>query len=124
MTKGKRLSKFAIAERKAWKFYQEWRKTGSKSPAFSDELVCVTRLGWNHLLDSRKRRTKKEKIRRFQALPHAKKLLETATTVQEYREKDGISYWAFVAIMNGMQIKVIVSAKNKQKCFLSVIVLR
>lgn len=124
MTKAKRLSKFSIAERKAWKFYEDWRKTGSKSPAFHGELILVTRLGWDHLLDSRKRRSKKEKIRRFQALPLAKKLLETATTVQEYREKDGISYWALMAIMDGRQIKVIVSARNKKKCFLSVIVLR
>ncbi len=57
----------------AWNYYQKWRKTGSICPAFNGERIYVTRLGWNHLVSPRKKRTAKDKIRRFQALPLAKK---------------------------------------------------
>ena len=119
-----RKSKFEKAQIRAWSFYERWRKSGSASPAFNGEMIYVTRLGWDHLVDPRKHRTTKEKIRRFEALPLAKKLLEMSTTYQEYRQDHGISFWAFQANLEGKKIKVIVSAKNKKKCFLSVIVFK
>ena len=124
MGKGHRKSKLEKQQVKAWIWYQEWRKTGSIAPAFGGEHVVVSRIGWDHLLDSRKHRTGADKIRRLQALPLAKKLIETSTTYQEFRKEHGISFWAFVAVMDGKKIKVIVSAKKRTKCFLSVIVFR
>mgnify|MGYP001573421236 CR=1 FL=1 len=116
-----RLDKTTI---KAWKFYDTWRKTGSYSPALKDKIK-ITRLGWDHLLNPKKRRTKVQKIRRLEALPLAKKLIENATTYQEYRQKLDIEYYAFVAEMEGKRIKVVISRKNKKdRAFLSVIVLR
>ena len=122
MGKKRRKSVLDKAQHRAWVFYRHWRKTGSKCPAFKYEMIYVTRIGWDHLVDPRKHRTTKEKIRRFEALPLAKKLLEMSTTYQEYRQDHGISFWAFQATLDGRKIKVIVSAKNKKKCFLSVIV--
>lgn len=116
-----RLEKVTI---KAWKFYETWRKIGSYSPALKDKIM-ITRLGWDHLLNPKKRRTKVQKIRRLEALPLAKKLIESATTYQEYRQKLDIEYYAFVAEMEGKRIKVVISRKNKKdRAFLSVIVLR
>lgn len=125
MGKKHKRSTLEITQKCAWKFYQTWRQTGSYNPALREQIL-VTRLGWDHLLNPRKRRTKAEKIRRLNALPLAKKLLEISTTHQEHRvDKDkGISYWAFVATMDGRQIKVVVSARNKKKYFLSVIVMK
>lgn len=122
MGKKNRKSKLEKAQHRAWVFYQKWRSTGSRCPAFKGEIIAVTRIGWDHLVDPRKHRTVQEKIRRFEALPLAKKLLEISTTYQEFREDHGISFWAFQANLDGKKIKVIVSAKNKRKCFLSVIV--
>lgn len=116
-----RLDKATI---RAWKFYNTWRMSGSYSPALKDKIK-ITRLGWDHLLSPKKRRTKIQKIRRLEALPLAKKLIESATTYQEYRQKLDIEYYAFVAEMEGKRIKVVISRKNKKdRTFLSVIVLR
>jgi hypothetical protein len=124
MGKKHKNSKFQKEQIRAWKFYDAWRKRGSKCPAFGGEMIYVTRIGWDHLVDPSKHRTVQEKIRRFEALPLAKKLIEISTTYQEYREDHGISFWAFQANLDGKKIKVIVSAKNKKKCFLSVIVFK
>jgi len=124
MGKGRRKSKFDKIRDRSWRFYSNWRKTGSKCPAFQNEVIHISRFGWNHLLDSRKHRTTADTIRRLEAIPLAKKLLETATTVQEFRKDKGISYWAFTALLDGKRIKVVVSAKNTKKYFLSVIVYR
>lgn len=78
-------SKLEKAQDRAWRFYQAWRKTGSECPAFNNERIYVSRLGWNHLVSPRKKRTMKEKIRRFEVLPLAKKLIEQSTTFQEHR---------------------------------------
>jgi hypothetical protein len=120
----KTQSKFEKIQKQAWAYYQKWSLKGSFSPALNEKIL-VSRFGWNHLVDPRKRRTKVQKIKRFLALPLAKKLIETATTYQEHRFDHGINYYAFIAEMEGKRIKVVISSKNnKQKVFLSVIVLR
>lgn len=122
--KGKKKSKYQKIESRAKEYYERWRKTGSFSPALN-EVICVTRIGWNHLIDPRKRRTKRQKAVRLESLPLAKKLIETSTTYQEKRNDKSIEYYAFVAEIGGRRIKVVVSSKNGgKKVFLSVIVLR
>ncbi len=108
----------------AKQYYFNWRKEKTFCPAFKED-VLVTRIGWNHLVGSRFR-TKAERIRRFKALPLAKKLIKKSTTYQEYRYKNGLHYYALVAEMEGVKIKVILSSKKKdrKKNFLSVMVLR
>lgn len=117
-------SKYQKVESSARIYYENWRKSGSFSPALN-EKIYVTRFGWNHILDPHKRRSKVQKIKRLKALPLARKILETATTYQEHRQNKGINYYAFIAETGGNRIKVVVSAKrNKPKIFLSVIVLK
>lgn len=117
-------SKYQKIESKAKIYYENWRKLGSDSPALN-EKIYVTRFGWNHILNPRKRRSKVQKIKRLKALPLARKILETATTYQEHRQDKGINYYAFIAEAGGNRIKVAVSAKGRgPKTFLSVVVLR
>lgn len=120
----KRQDKYSKVKEWAKNYYFRWRKEKTYCPAFKEE-VLVTRIGWHHLVGSRFR-TKAEKIKRFKALPLAKKLIKTASIFQEYRYYRGIHYFAIVAEMDGAKIKVILSAKkkDKKKNFLSVIVLR
>lgn len=125
MSKGHHKSKLQIAVDRAWKFYEKWRGHEPITPAFK-ERVHATRLGWDHIINPRHRRSKADKIRQLDALPLAKKLLTLATTYQEYRYADGFHYYALQAEMDGKRIKVIVSSKKKsgKKYFLSVIILR
>lgn len=124
MGHGRKKDKYTKEKDKAKDFYDRWRNQTTYSPAFKQH-VLVTRIGWHHLVGSRYR-TKVERIKRFQALPLAKKLIETATTFQEHRYKHGIHYYALVAHMEGTRIKVILSAKkkDKKKNFLSVMILQ
>lgn len=124
MGKRKKNSKLDKAKVIAWKFYIAWRKTGSASPAFDNEIIWVSRLGWNHLVSPRKHRTQQETLRRLKALPLAKKIIETSTTYQEYRKDRDITYWAFIAYLDSQKIKVVVSSRNKKKYFLSVILMK
>lgn len=119
---GKR-DKYTRVKNRAKSYYWRWRKEKTFCPAFNED-VLVSRIGWNHLLGVRFR-TKAERIRRFKALPLAKKLIKKATTYQEYRYKNGLHYYALVAEMEGVKIKVILSTKKKdrKKNFLSVMVL-
>ena len=119
-----RKSKYTKVKNWAKEYYFRWRKEKTFCPAFNEDIL-ITRIGWNHLVGVRFR-TKAEKIRRFKALPLAKKLIKKATTYQEYRYKNGLHYYALVAEMEGIKIKVVLSAKkkDKKKNFLSVMVFR
>ncbi len=124
MGKSHKKDKYTKVKEWAKDYYSRWRKEQTYCPAFGEEIL-VTRIGWNHLVGSRYR-TKTERVRRFKALPLAKKLIKKATIYQEYRYKNGLHYFAIVAEMDGKKIKVILSSKkkDKKKNFLSVIVLR
>lgn len=126
MSKGRHKSKLQTAVDRAWRFYNsQWRGQEPMTPAFQ-EKVYATRLGWEHIINPRHRRSKTDKIRRLEILPLAKKLLAISNTYQEHRFANGFHYYAFQAEMEGRRIKVIVSSKTKagRKYFLSVIVLR
>ena len=124
MGNSRHKDKYAKVKTWAKDYYSRWRKEKTYCPAFGEDIL-VTRIGWNHLVGSRYR-TKAEKIKRFKALPLAKKLIKKATIYQEYRYKNGLHYFAIAAEMDGKKIKVILSSKkkDKKKNFLSVIVLR
>ena len=123
MGKSHKKDKYTREKERAKSFYYQWRNQTTYSPAFKQDIL-VTRIGWHHLVGSRYR-TKADRIRRFRALPLAKKLIETATTFQEHRYRHGVHYYALVAQMEGTRIKVILSAKkkDKKKNFLSIMVL-
>lgn len=119
----RRQNQYSKVKTWAKTYYQKWRLETTFCPAFKQN-VLITRIGWHHLVGSRFR-TKAEKIRRFKALPLAKKLIKTATTYQEHRYRHGIHFYSLVAEMDGRRIKIILSSKKKdsQKNFLSVIML-
>lgn len=127
MSKGKRAGKLRSAKRIGWEFYdQKWRGKEKVCPALK-EPVYATRSGWNHLVEAKKR-TRVEQVRRLQALPLAKKMLETTTTYQEHRvgEDKVTHYFAFSGYIGGKKIKVVVRSKGFEgkKYFLSVMVLK
>ena len=83
----------------ARKFYDEWRNVNSFSPALN-ETVIVSLKGWNHIAGTKgHKRNVLDVLRRFKLLPYAKKLIETANTIQYKRKKKGITYIAIEAIM-------------------------
>lgn len=125
MTKGKRISKFEKARRKALKFYfTKWRGHENFTPAFNQK-VFATRSGWGHLINPSRKRTKIEQMKRFEILPLAKKLLESAATFQEHRKDNLGHYFAFTGYIAGRKIKVVVRSKTfkGQKYFYSVMIL-
>ena len=125
MGSGKRISKFEKARRKAFRFYSiKWRGHESVTPAFNQK-VLITRSGWDHLINPSRKRTKVEQMERFEILPLAKKLLETAVTFQEHRQDNLGHYFAFAGYIGGRKIKVVVRSKSfkGQKYFYSVMVL-
>lgn len=125
MTKGKKVSKFQKAYKKAWNFYfRKWAKNEAITPVFN-QRVLVTRSGWDHLINPVHKRTKIEQMERFKILPLARKLLETATTFQEHRKDNHGHYFGFTGYIGGRKIKVIVRSKtfSGQKYFYSVMIL-
>ncbi len=125
MGKGKHKSKYKTARDKAESFYfKKWRGKEKTAPAFG-EIVFVSRAGWDHIV-FQKKRSKAEQLRRLEALPSAKKLLETSTTYQEHRNKGGADYFAIVGFIERQRIKIVVrsKARSSKKFLYSVIVLR
>jgi len=125
MSKGKKVSKFEKAKRKAEVFYfNKWKGDEKITPAFGQK-VLVTRSGWDHLINPPRKRTKVEQMKRFEVLPLARKLLESAPTFQEHR-RDGFGhYFAFTGYIGGRKIKVVVRSKTFKgnKYFYSVMIL-
>lgn len=115
----------------AWKFYQEWRKEKTYSPAFKAE-VRVSLLGWSHISGSdkaRKRRTYKDVYRRYKLLPHAKEIIKTSTTIQNITEKRNRKFYALEAIVEVIYQKkkenrkirvILIEDKLENKIFYSV----
>ena len=83
-------------------------------PAFPGEKVYFNAAGKHHLFykPNRASRNSKESSIRVALLGHALKLLELMPVAQEedWEEKDGkvINYWAFIGVVDGKRIKVIV----------------
>lgn len=85
----------------AWKFYQEWRKEKTYSPAFKSE-IRISLKGWTHLSGSdraKRKRTYKDAYRRYKLLPYAKEIIETSTTIQNITEKRGRKFYALEAVV-------------------------
>jgi len=123
--RGSHKSKYKVARDKAEIFYfKKWRGKEKTAPAFN-EIVLISRAGWEHIV-FQKKRSKAEQLRRLETLPLAKKLLETSTTYQEERSKGEAQYFAIVGFVERKRIKVVVRSKGKngKKYLYSVIVLR
>ncbi len=132
------ISNYEKIREDALNFYQKIRDI--RCPALNNELVHFTSEGFNHLVYKGRRteRSKNDQITKFKLLPRAKKLVEIATTYQEYDEglieirrkrfkkvvyeSVSVKYWGLVAIIENFRIKIIVrQIGNGQKQFWSVI---
>ncbi|MEK7550088.1 MAG: hypothetical protein AAB519_03870 [Patescibacteria group bacterium] len=117
-----------------------YKKIGRiRCPALNNEYVHFTSEGFHHLqFSSGNERSKDEQMTKFDLLIRARKIIEIATTHQEYdeclemvrkkmkkrREEVAmrVQYWALVAILQGRKVKVIVrQVGTGQKHFYSVI---
>lgn len=93
-----------------------------RNPYFGDEIV-LNADGFHHLrFSARRERNREEQVLKFTLLPLGLRILENATTLQEYRRllgpvgqpsaRDGsvpmklIEWWGFVAIFVKQEIKV------------------
>jgi len=102
-------------------YFKNWAKNPPKCPAFKEELIHISRIGWEHIAHD-KAKTRMDILGRFFILERAKKLLETTTQFQNYETRNGAEYWAFNAVVQDVKIRVIVKAiQGKEKHFLSVI---
>lgn len=107
------MAKIKTVIKKAKRFYfEKWRGKEKVCPAFG-EKVCVTRLGWNHIVYNRRHKTK-DVVMRLNNLKLAKELLETATLYQDFRKTGNLYYYGFDAVIRGKKIRVIVSSKGKK----------
>ena len=120
------------------KFYANTRPV--KSPTLN-EVVHFTAEGFNHIIfkGSRSERDRTSQIMRFKLLPRAIKLIEVATTYQEYEEtikqfwvkthkhqvqkSKPVKYWGIIGIIEGRKIKVILRkiGDNGQLHFWSIV---
>lgn len=102
-----------------------WQKYHRVRRVFCPALnhwVYFSKLGWNHLVE-RKKRSTPEYFRRLEVLPHAEKIVRTSSTYQarHINPNDGIEYVNFIAVRAGMTIKVTITrVKNGKFTFFSV----
>lgn len=92
-------------------YFNVWRGSEKPCPAFGGEVVKVTRAGWNHILFSPKRESL-EMLRRLRLLPCAKRMIENAKIVKEYRREGEVEYWSIEEVIEKKKIRVVVRSKN------------
>jgi hypothetical protein len=114
------LAYFESKKQKAYELYS--RRDKVYSPYFK-ENVFLNSNGFHHLqFSDRHERKKEEQVLKFTLLPLGLRIIETATTLQEYRKllcpvghksaRDGsrpmkmVEWWGFVAIFVKQGIKV------------------
>jgi len=103
-------------------YFNVWRGNEGPCPAFNGEIIQITRAGWNHLLFSPKRDSA-EMFRRLDLLPCARRIIESAREVKEYRRDGEVEYWSLERIVKGRKIRVIIrSVKGGPKQFFSVFI--
>ena len=113
---------FSYAKKISRDFYfNNWSKNPPKCPAFKGEVIHISRVGWEHITHD-EAKTRMDILGRIFILERAKDLLETAGQFQDYEKRNGIEYWIFNAVAQGVKIRVIVRAiEGKEKHFLLVV---
>lgn len=86
--------------KRAWKFYNEWRKNPSHSPALKAK-VSVSLKGWRHISGAfgGKKRTFADIYRRLHLLPKAKEIIEKSTTIQNVEKRHGKTFYTLEAVV-------------------------
>lgn len=84
----------------AWEFYKQWREQPSYSPALKAEIK-ISRKGWLHISGAfgGKKRTLADIYRRLSLLPKAREIIETSTTIQDIKKKNGATFYALEAVI-------------------------
>lgn len=118
MQRGKGRKKTQL-EKKKDKYKDLYFSWGSVHCPALKKPVHFTRLGWNHLMEIKKR-TDMERKERLEILPLARKLISLTTTVQGKRFQDRYQTYEFIALMDGPKIKVVISEEKGEFYFLSV----
>lgn len=79
----------------AWKFYSQWRKERTYSPALKAEIE-VSLKGWWHLVgeSGNKKRYYLDVVRRLKLLPYAKHVILNAKVVSEITLKSNIIFYS------------------------------
>ena len=117
-------------KRKAFNFYNQWRKKKCYCPALKENIV-ISLLGWNHVTgqSGAKKRSWNDVYRRLKLLTFAKEVIEKSTTIQNISKRNKTIYYILEAMCmvtekerkQWRKIRVIlVEAKNGKKIFLSV----
>jgi len=105
------MTKFKDIEARAKEYYFNiWRGHEKVIPAFN-EIVYVTRIGWNHIVHH-PRRTLKDKIIRLKKLELARQVLETSSHYQTAEIRGKFYYYGIQAIIKDTRVKVIVTSKG------------
>jgi hypothetical protein len=100
-------------KQKAKNFYFNiWRGHEKICPAFN-EIVYLTKLGWNHIAHH-PRHTLVDVIIRLKKLPLARQVLESATTYQTVQKRHDIYYYGLQSIVDDTRVKIVVTSKGKR----------
>lgn len=128
---------FNALKTKAEKYYAS--VSFVRCPALNNEKVHLSAEGFNHLKYSNKRaRSQQDQAAKFKLLEKATILIGRTSTIQEYfeqhelvvykrhkkvvKEYKVVGYWAFIAIISGTRLKVVVKRiENSKYLFWSVI---
>ena len=110
-------SKLDKKKAKYFSMYMSWGEVFC--PALKAN-VLFTRMGWNHICET-KWRTGPEQGRRLEILPLSKKLIGLTTTIQavRYMHEFASRTYEFNAWMDGVYVVAVVSEKNGKYYFLS-----
>ena len=112
-------------KRLAKSIYKRIKKV--ECPILNNEEVVFSSKGFNHLIRKLKVRSRKEQKKRFRLIPFAKKIIQSAKTIEDYRNKKRkkdnkqIQEWALLGIFGQLTIKLIVKQEgNGNKHFYSI----
>lgn len=92
-------------------FYKKIKKINS--PAFDEENIYFTRVGFDHLVrKGRTKRSKKEQIHRFRLFRFVKQIVSNKEATILFREtirgSSRAYFWTFVETIRGLKIKVVI----------------
>ncbi|MAG44780.1 hypothetical protein CL633_02720 [bacterium] len=113
---------FKFAKKTAKNFYfNTWAKNPPQCQALDNQIIAITREGWEHIIDDTSR-TKTDVLGRLFVLERAKKLLEKTTTFSQKHTKNDKEYWVFDGVVKNIALRVVIrSIKKSPLHFLTVI---
>jgi len=108
---GQKIFDYAVKEGKQF-YFENWVPKDCRCRAFDDEIVGITREGWEHVVEDTRRHWL-DIIARIAIFERAKKLLEEAEHFQKHKEVGDREYWIFEAEIEEIVVRVVVRSINK-----------